>query len=51
MVKFQETILDRTFTALPDPTRHAPIARLAEEDVPAGAGIIVTPANASEAWS
>ena len=32
MVKFQETQLDRTFSALADPTRRALLARLEEED-------------------
>jgi DNA-binding transcriptional ArsR family regulator len=32
MVKFQETQLDRTFSALADPTRRALLARLDAED-------------------
>ena len=32
MVKFQETQLDRTFSALADPTRRALLARLERED-------------------
>lgn len=32
MVKFQETQLDRTFSALSDPTRRALLARLEAED-------------------
>ena len=32
MVKFQETQLDRTFSALSDPTRRALLARLEGED-------------------
>jgi DNA-binding transcriptional ArsR family regulator len=32
MVKFQETGLDRTFSALADPTRRAILARLGEQD-------------------
>lgn len=32
MVKFQETQLDRTFSALADPTRRALLARLDKED-------------------
>lgn len=32
MVKFQETQLDRTFSALSDPTRRALLARLERED-------------------
>lgn len=32
MVKFQETQLDRTFSALSDPTRRALLARLDAED-------------------
>ncbi|MFJ5370411.1 ArsR/SmtB family transcription factor, partial [Bosea sp. CER48] len=32
MVKFQEALLDRTFSALADPTRRALLARLEHED-------------------
>ncbi|QEL22838.1 helix-turn-helix transcriptional regulator [Bosea sp. F3-2] len=32
MVKFQEAQLDRTFSALADPTRRAMLARLEQED-------------------
>ncbi|WP_036024440.1 ArsR/SmtB family transcription factor [Paraburkholderia dilworthii] len=33
MVKFNETILDRTFAALADPTRRALLARLSETEL------------------
>jgi DNA-binding transcriptional ArsR family regulator len=33
MVKFDETLLDRTFAALSDPTRRALLARLSEHDL------------------
>jgi DNA-binding transcriptional ArsR family regulator len=33
MVKFNETLLDRTFAALSDPTRRALLARLSDRDL------------------
>ncbi|HEX7909799.1 MAG TPA: metalloregulator ArsR/SmtB family transcription factor, partial [Paraburkholderia sp.] len=33
MVKFNETLLDRTFAALSDPTRRALLARLSQHDL------------------